>query len=296
LKVVLLFVDGLGIGRENSDTNPCTQDETGIFQVFVEKPQTTLPFSGISTGLDANLGVPGLPQSATGQTALLTGFNASQYIGHHLSGFPNKKLRELLLSHSVLLNAVQLGKEAAFINAFRPRFFELPEHLILRLSATTIANYAAKLPFFKLEDITAQRSIYQDFTNVSLLERGFEVSLFTPEEAAEILAVSVDSYDFILYEYFLTDKAGHSQEMEVAQEEIFKLGRFVFRFLENIDLQNTLVILTSDHGNIEDLSTKSHTRNPAMTLVWGRNNQTVVDNLGSIVEVTPTILHLLQNS
>ena len=296
MKVVLLFIDGLGIGKKDSEINPCTRDETGIFQVFKDNPNIALPFSGISRGLDANLGIKGLPQSATGQTALLTGLNASQQIGYHLSGFPNKTLRESLLSHSVLLKAVQLGKKAAFINAFRPLFFDLPEQVILRLSATTIANYAAKLPFFRLEDIVEKRSIYQDFTNISLLERGFEVPLFTPEEAADILAVSVESYDFLLYEYFLTDKAGHSREMEIAQEEIFKLGRFVNRFLESIDLQSTLVILTSDHGNIEDLSTKSHTRNPAMTLLWGSNKPSLVDNLNSIVQVTPNILQQLQNS
>lgn len=295
MKVVLLFIDGLGIGKKDSETNPCTRDETGIFQVFDENSKNTLPFSGSSTGIDATLGVQGIPQSATGQTALLTGLNASQRIGYHLSGFPNKILRELILEHSVLRKAVRLGKKAAFINAFRPLFFDLPEHVILRLSATTIANYAAKLPFFTLQDIAAKRSIYQDFTNISLLERGFEVPMFTPEEAADILAASVDRYDFILYEYFLTDKAGHSQDMEIAREEIVKLGRFVSQFLKNIDLKNTLIILTSDHGNIEDLSTKSHTKNLAMTLLWGEGNQLVADKLKSIVDVTPVIINHLRD-
>lgn len=294
MNVVFLFIDGLGIGEKDIQTNPCTQDKTGVFQVFTEKPQTELPFSGISIGLDATLDIPGLPQSATGQTALLTGVNASHKIGYHLSGFPNKTLRGLLLEHSILRKIVQMGKKAAFINAFRPLFFNLPQQIILRLSATTIANYAAKLPFFTLQDIVARRSIYQDFTNNSLLEKGFEVPLFTPEEAADILAVAVERYDFILYEYFLTDKAGHSQEMEIAQEEIFKLGRFITHFLKNTDLKNTLIILTSDHGNIEDLSTKSHTRNQAMTLLWGVGNRVIADRMKSIPDVTPVILNQLQ--
>ncbi len=166
--------------------------------------------------------------------------------------------------------------------------------MILRLSATTIANYVAGLPFFRIEDIAAGRSIYQDFTNISLLERGLEVPIFSPEEAADILADAVINYDFILYEYFQTDRAGHRQNMVNAEQEIIKLGRFVTRFLSKIDLAETNVILTSDHGNIEDLSTKSHTRNPAMTLIWGPANQKIADKLQSIIDITPTIIKLLQ--
>jgi len=295
MKFVLLFVDGLGIGKNDPENNPCTRDETGILKVFENEKSKNIPFDGISIGLDATLGVSGLPQSATGQTALLTGVNTSELLGYHLSGFPNKVLRKILLKHSILLRAVQLQKKATFINAFRPLFFELTENLILRLSATTIANYAAKLPFFKIEDIIAKRSIYQDFTNVSLLERGFEVPIFSPKEAADILANAVDKFDFILYEYFQTDKVGHKQDMSLAQEEIYKLSHFVYRFLTQIDLKNTFVILTSDHGNIEELTTKSHTRNLAMTLIWGPNNKTVSDDLHSITDVTPNLINLMKN-
>jgi len=39
--------------------------------------------------------------------------------------------------------------------------------------------------------------------------------------------------------------------------------------LIRVDLSKNLVILTSDHGNLEDLSVKTHTRNPVPTLLWG---------------------------
>ena len=289
MKVVFLFVDGLGVGANDAAINPCTDDSNKIFTNFRDNPDRDVPFTGVVKGLDATLGVPGLPQSATGQTALLTGINAAKIIQHHLSGFPNRALRELLLRHSLLRETVQMGKKAAFINAFRPLFFDLPEQMILRLSATTIANYAAGLPFFRLEDIIAKRSIYQDFTNVSLQERGFDVPVYSPEKAADILSAAVAEYDFILYEYFRTDRAGHSQDRSLALAEIDKLSRFVVRFLSGIKLRSTAVILTSDHGNIEDLSTKSHTRNPAMTLVWGTGNEEISKKMHSIVDVTPVI-------
>ncbi|MCH8125104.1 alkaline phosphatase family protein [candidate division KSB1 bacterium] len=296
MKVVFLFVDGLGIGRQDKETNPCCFDETGIFQIFQNSRPNFLPFDGISLELDATMGISGLPQSATGQTALLTGINSAQLLGRHLSGFPNKTLREALLKQSLLLKLKKKRKKPAFLNAFRPLFFELEENEILRLSATTIANHAANLPFFTLEDIIQKRAIYQDFTNYDLIEKGFEMPVYTPEEAAEIVAEATNRYDFILYEYFKSDKAGHNQDMPLAIAEIQKLGRFVFDFLNRIDLTETIVILTSDHGNIEDLSTKSHTRNPAMTITWGANKNQIAGKLKSITDLTPAIVFLMDSN
>ena len=296
MKVVFLFVDGLGIGRQDKETNPCCFDETGIFQIFQNSRPNFLPFDGISLELDATMGISGLPQSATGQTALLTGINSAQLLGRHLSGFPNKTLREALLKQSLLLKLKKKRKKPAFLNAFRPLFFELEENEILRLSATTIANHAANLPFFTLEDIIQKRAIYQDFTNYDLIEKGFEMPVYTPEEAAEIVAEATNRYDFILYEYFKSDKAGHNQDMPLAIAEIQKLGRFVFDFFNRIDLTETIVILTSDHGNIEDLSTKSHTRNPAMTITWGANKNQIAGKLKSITDLTPAIVFLMDSN
>ena len=296
MKVVFLFVDGLGIGRQDKETNPCCFDETGIFQIFQNSRPNFLPFDGISLELDATMGISGLPQSATGQTALLTGINSAQLLGRHLSGFPNKTLREALLKQSLLLKLKKKRKKPAFLNAFRPLFFELEENEILRLSATTIANHAANLPFFTLEDIIQKRAIYQDFTNYDLIEKGFEMPVYTPEEAAEIVAEATNRYDVILYEYFKSDKAVHNQDMPLAIAEIQKLGRFVFDFLNRIDLTETIVILTSDHGNIEDLSTKSHTRNPAMTITWGANKNQIAGKLKSITDLTPAIVFLMDSN
>ena len=290
LHVVFIFVDGLGIGEKKPEYNPCTTDESGIFANFLDKPDNKIPFEGICIPVDATLGVPDLPQSATGQTTLLTGENAAKLLGSHKSGFPNKPLRELLKQKSLLKQVRETGKNAAFINAFRPIFFKLDDRLKWLLSTTTVANLAAGLPFFALEDIVARRSIYQDFTNKDLIRRGFEVPEFTPEEAGEILAEQAENYDFLLYEYFKTDRAGHSQDFERASKEIGKLGRFLVRFLSKIDLKKTQVILTSDHGNIEDLRVNTHTRNPAMTLLWGPLKEQWSQVISSLTDVTPAIL------
>ncbi len=52
----------------------------------------------------------------------------------------------------------------------------------------------------------------------------------------------------------------------------------------------TLVVLASDHGNIEDGETRSHTTNPVPVLLAGAGHRTVADGIRSITDVAPAIL------
>ncbi|MGQ9559085.1 MAG: hypothetical protein ACUVWA_01105 [Candidatus Oleimicrobiaceae bacterium] len=295
MRVLMIFIDGLGVGRYDPIRNPCAHATLSFFNNFVDRERTApVPFAGKALALDATLGLPGLPQSATGQTALLTGVNAAALLGRHLNGFPNSKLREVIAKHSLLKAVRERGLRAAFLNAFRPPFFDYDPFQIVRyLSVTTVCNLYAGLPFFNLDDLRARRCIYQDFTNEALRRRGHEVPLFTPQEAGAILGTQAAAYDFCLYEYFQTDRAGHAQDMELAVRLLQNLEEFVAAALARINMEQTLVVLTSDHGNIEDLSVKGHTRNPAMTLVWGCNTSTFISGLSSILEVAPRILEVL---
>ncbi len=290
LHVLLIFVDGLGMGEKNPSINPCCDPALRFFNHFQGEhfPKEIKP-EGYAMALDATLGLTGLPQSASGQTALLTGINAAQVIGRHLNGFPNQKLREIIAEHSILKQVTALGKRAAFLNTFRPPFFDFDPYQIIRyLSVTTICNLYAGLPFFDLEDLRQQRSIYQDITGESLVQMGFEVPLYTPDEAGKIIGVQSQNYDFSLF-----DRTGHSMDYRRACEQLLTLERFLSAVLDRVDLHHTLVIVTSDHGNIEDLSVKGHTRNPVQTLVFGRHREYIVQHLRSIQDVTPVVLCLL---
>lgn len=295
-RIILIFVDGLGIGERDSQKNPCTHSSLTLFHHFIDEsfPKST-DQNGKVVALDATLGVPGLPQSATGQTALLTGINASQQIGKHLSGFPNKKLRQLLSEEGLFKQMTLCDKVPAFINTFRPPFFDYNPFEIERfLSTTTLVNLYAGMPFFSLDDLRDERSIYHDLTNETLLEKGFEVPKFTPAQAGRILAKQSENYDIVLYEYFQTDQAGHSQNRDFAHQKLKNLHEFVLSLLEHIDAAETVVVMVSDHGNIEDLSRKSHSMNPALTMIVGRDSKDF-SRLQSLTDVTPFLLHTLLN-
>ena len=290
----MIFVDGVGIGKKDPAVNPFCNSMLHLLDHFLDAPRVQpIPFGGAVKGIDATLGMPGLPQSGTGQTALFTGVNASRLLGYHLYGFPSKKLQEVILQESILKKLTERGKKARFVNVYRPIFFQLGDEVKkVKLSATTYANLAADLPFLSIDDILAERGIYQEFTNQALRDRGFDVPLFTPDQAGRILAKLARENDFTLYEYFQSDKAGHSQNMEWGQQEVHKLEEFLHALLAETDLADTLVFLTSDHGNLEDLSTRSHTVNPVPLLAWGQNSPLFLKKISCLTDVSPAVLNL----
>jgi 2,3-bisphosphoglycerate-independent phosphoglycerate mutase len=298
VRIIFIFIDGLGIGEHDLIKNPCAQAKITLFNFFqTDSFPKKMLLDGVIKPIDAQLGVPGLPQSATGQAALFTGINAAKLLSTHLSGFPNQALRELLAKHSIHIKLKNMGKHPAFINVYRPIFFEKgPEALLRFLSVTSIANWKADLQFFDVDHLLAEQAIYHDFTNMELIKRGIKVPLFSAEQAGKILARASRNYDFCLYEYFKTDWAGHAQDINYATQLIIQLESFITTLITNTDLSNTLILVTSDHGNIEDLSVKTHTSNPVPIIAWGKKQDELLAKTKSLIDVTPALLALIKGT
>ena len=286
----MFFIDGLGIGTRGPH-NPLDGLEAAAPLANFQHEKPEILFDGVLVETDARLGVDGRPQSASGQTTILTGINAPATVGYHKQGFPNRALIDVINEHSIFLQLKSAGvAPITFANTYTQRFFESRPRWI---SATTAAVEAAGLQFNEIEDLKAGRAVYQDFTNQMLIERGEDVEPRTPEEAAEVLASIVANHRFTLYEYFITDKVGHAQDREAARAILRNLARMIRRVLAKIDRTSTIMILTSDHGNIEDLSTRSHTLNPVPTIIWGAGSQQVANRISSLADITPAIVSLL---
>lgn len=302
-RIVLFFIDGLGWGPADDVANP-TQTYGGDLFRLPDRPPGDRP-QKLASGawarpIDACLGVAGLPQSATGQTTLLTGVNGAAALGRHKEGFPGPVLREILLAHSLLRGLKLAGRQAAFFNGFRAPFFDWPRERQLRTSATTIANLAAENTFFDVDDVAAGRSLYHDFTGGELRALGFASPLRTPTQAGTILATAARAHDFLLYEYFLTDRAGHTRERAGAEAELRKLDEFLGAALTGLGLHGpsgredgTLFLVCSDHGNLEDLAIATHTRNPVPLLAWGTGAEQFVAGVTALDEVAPAIVRAL---
>jgi len=288
--VILFFIDGLGIG-EAGDNNPLySTNHIEPLRVY-EGNLNSVIFDGIVVPTDPRLGVVGRPQSASGQTTILTGVNAPEVLGYHKQGFPNEKLREVLKEKSIFLQLDRLGVGPnIFVNAYTPQFFSGTPRW---KSATTCAVEASTLQFRRIPDLLGRKAIFHDFTNRGLQQRGFDVPIFSPIDAAEILANFQHQYRFILYEHFITDKLGHDMDHERARQHLPKLAKFIRETLERLDLHNTTFILTSDHGNIEDLSVRNHTLNNVPTIIWGRRKDQIAKGIKDLTDITPAVIKLL---
>ncbi len=291
MSVLLIFVDGLGIGTRGAH-NPLhlLGGEAAPLAVF-EGEEPSIPSGGVLARTDARLGVEGRPQSASGQTTILTGVNAPAALGYHKQGFPNEEMRAIIREHSVFLQLARANVGPnVFANTYTRRFFDERPRWV---SATTVAVEAAGLPFRTVEDLRAGRAVYHDFTNRLAVERGEDVQTRTPEEAAAVLARVAREHRFTLYEHFITDRAGHAQDFEMATNVLRALSRFVRGVLEAVNLESTTVMLTSDHGNVEDLSTRNHTLNQVPTLAWGPGRELVRKRVRTLADITPTIIEIL---
>ena len=287
--ILLIFIDGIGIGTRG-EHNPLDGLESEFFSIFHgEKPR--LPFEGVMAETDARLGVDGLPQSATGQTAILTGVNAAKLIGRHLHGYPSPRLKQALAEHSIYKKLIAQGRSVTFANAYTRSYIDNPPRFI---SATTVAAQTAGLRLRMLEDLQEGRAVSHDFTNRFLIERGFEVDICTAEAAGARLARLAASHDFTLYEHFITDRIGHARRHDLAIAHLRELTQFVRAVLDASDLSRQTVIVTSDHGNIEDLSTRSHTLNPVATLAFGAARERIAPRVHSLTDITPVIVEAVE--
>lgn len=288
--VLLFFIDGLGIGTRgpfNPLDNLPNVTPLAVFQN--ETPETFL--DGIVVPTDPRLGIEGRPQSASGQTTILTGVNAPAAVGYHKQGFPNQALLEIISKHSIFRQLVDAGIEpVTFANAYTSRFFNEKPRWV---SATTAAVQAAGLRFRTIDDVKSDNAVFMDYTNRYLIGLGLEVTERSEAEAATVLARIVAENRFTLYEYFITDKVGHAQDMEAAKTVLTSLALFIRELLLKLDLERTTVILTSDHGNIEDLSVRNHTLHAVPTIVWGAQREQVAAKIKTLADITPAIVRHL---
>ena len=288
--VLLFFIDGLGIGKRgpfNPLDNLPAATPLAVFQ-----DETPTPFlDSIVVPTDPRLGIDGRPQSASGQTTILTGVNAPAAVGYHKQGFPNQALLEIIRNHSIFRQLVDAGVHPiTFANAYTSRFFnERPRWV----SATTAAVEAAGLQFRTVDDVKNDAAVFMDYTNRFLIGLGEDVRERSEAEAAAVLSRIVAENRFTLYEYFITDKVGHAQDMDAAKLVLTSLALFIRELLIKLDLERTTVILTSDHGNIEDLSIRNHTLHAVPTIIWGVQREQVAAKIQTLADITPAIVALL---
>jgi hypothetical protein len=329
MSLIFIFIDGVGLAPAGPD-NPLADAETPALRALLGGPLTieqagdwglrtrdwephTFSQSPIPNpqypppllfkAIDATLGVEGLPQSGTGQTALLAGVNAAELHGRHQPHVPPVALRPLLAERNILRRVVARGGRATFANPFGPGYWQAVAARRIRRSASVIAAEGAGLRFRTGDDLRNGWAVSWDVTNAAMRAREIDAPLVVPAQAGANLARLAHDHDLVFYESFLPDMAGHGRltndERRTTDDrprttgdtstEINAHSSFVLRpwsveeqiqyamqlldgliggALAALRPQDTLLV-SSDHGNVESLSAPTHTRNPVPLLVVG---------------------------
>jgi len=291
MKMIFIFIDGLGLGEKDKCKNPIFSAATPALDMIFNS------FLVIPT--DATLGVAGLPQSATGQTAIFTGINASKALNRHMQGQPTITLKNILNENNLFKELLNMGYKVTSSNVYRDEYLikmQDSKDRRNRPSVSSVMSMSCGMKFRTISEYNQGQGIYHDITGKILFDNNFSEREITIKEAAERLYNISRDYDFTLFEHFLSDIVGHRMDLELAEMEIKLLDSFLGELLKLVDLSEDIIFIVSDHGNIEDISVKTHTFNKVPTIIGGRIPAGITSSIKSLTDITPAIIKIFKDT
>ncbi len=301
MKMLLIFIDGLGLGEKIPEKNPVFSSCVPVLKHMLGYEEFPVLSRRRITMFETEttLGTDGLPQSATGQTALFTGVNAPSILGRHLSGQPTPTLTPIIRKSSLFKKLISMGHNVTNSNVYRQEYLQKMldgRDRRNRPSVTSVMCLSQDIPFRTVDNYREGSGVYHDITGKILSETVQGVNAISPEKAADSLYKISRNYDFTLFEHFMTDIAGHSTNTNMAAEVLKTLDRFLHRLFKLMDDSEDIIVVTSDHGNIEDISVRTHTMNKVPTVIAGRITGIRSLRINDLTHVTPAIIKIFQNS
>lgn len=302
--VLLIFIDGIGLGDSDPAVNPFAAAHTPTLNALAGGHPWLRTTSRCDTGralfvpTDPRLGVSGRPQSATGQAVILTGRNIPAEIGEHYGPRPNAPIRAILDEDNLFKQLVAQGRTAALIDAYPPRFHQLIASGKRLPSSIQQSVLAAGLPLLGEAEIRSGAAMSPDWTGEGWrADLGYhDTPVYTPAGAGAHLAGLAMQREFTLFSTWITDTIGHRGPFEqgVAILELF--DAVMAGLLAAWDDRAGVIVITSDHGNMEDLSTRHHTENDVPTVVIGAARHVFAGGLHDLTGITPGILRVLNGT
>lgn len=279
MKVLFLFIDGVGIRAAATD-NPVNPEVCPALCRLITKH---------GKPIDARLGIDGPPQSATGQATMFSGVNCAAAMGKHCEGFPGPNLRKIIETDNLFKQLRSREKEVCFSDAY---LVDSAEELAARRfkSVTTVMALTTPETIRTVDDLQNGQAVMQDLTRETIQDRWPDIAVIPPQRAAEHLAAIVRRYDFTLFEFFQSDVAGHSMDYARACAALRTYDRFLASIVRFSEAMGVTLVMTSDHGNIENISERGHTLNPVPFVAFGPKEEFLRERVSSLVDVTPALL------
>lgn len=304
MHILMLFLDGIGLGDDDSTTNPFAVADTPTLhqlangQRWLRNTPTQTSANSAFVPTDPRLGVEGRPQSATGQAAILTGQNVPQLIGEHYGPKPNAPIREIIARDNFFKQVVAHGQTAALIEAYPPRWHKAVNSGKSLRSSYQQAAYEAGLPIFEEDKIYSGEGLAVDWTNEGWRkELGYTDSpVYTPREAGHKLIEISRQYAFAFHSHWFTDVIGHKGTLEDGVNVLELFDGVMAGALEVWDNDEGLIIITSDHGNMEEIGNRKHTENDVPTVIVGSRAAEFAEDLHALTDLVPHMAAMLFQS
>lgn len=302
-RILVLFLDGVGLGEPDPERNPFVRARMpGLAHLLNGQPLAAgaAPFEGPHAtllALDAALGVAGRPQSASGQAALLTGENVPARIGSHYGPKPNGLIASILREGNLFQETLQRGGTAALLNAYPPRYFDSILSGRRLYSAIPLAAHTAGLPLMTAADLQEGSALSADFTGEGWAAQPQfpPAPVYTPPDAGRLLAELARRYQLAWFDYWPSDYVGHRGKMPEALRLLETLDAVLAALVEAWGRRRDLIVITSDHGNLEDLSRRGHTENPVPALLIGPKSlrRIFAKDLRDLTDFSTSVLRVL---
>ncbi len=113
-------------------------------------------------------------------------------------------------------------------------------------------------------------------------------------------AIQSNQYDFILVNFANGDMVGHTGNWQAALTAMETLDRVVGKLVEDLAEKDAVLLLTADHGNIEQMLDEgtgephtAHTCNPVPFIMVSNRSSLRLRNQGRLADIAPTILEIM---
>ena len=299
--ILTVFLDGIGLGADDPAVNPFAAADMPTI-VELTNGRRWLAGTGAQSNeraafapTDARLGVAGRPQSGTGQASLLTGLNIPQRIGRHYGPKPNLETRQLIARHSYFKYLVGRGKSARLLTAYPSGLLEDFERGKTLRSSIQQAAYESGQPHLSVDDVVNCQALTSEWTTEGW-KRYLNISdlpEYSAREAGRLLARLSRQVDFAFHSHWMTDRIGHRGPFDRGVALLERFDQVMAGIMDEWDDAEGLVVVISDHGNMEDLSTRHHTMNDVPTLIIGERASEFADGLVSLTDFVPACDRIL---
>ncbi|PJF40046.1 MAG: hypothetical protein D6737_19150 [Chloroflexi bacterium] len=301
MHILLLFLDGIGLGDDDPAVNPfAVADTPTLFDLagghrWLRKTGLQESDRAIFIPTDPRMNVPGRPQSASGQATILTGTNIPQIIGEHYGPKPNEAIRSILAEDNFFKRVVARGEQAALLDAYPPRLLHDFERGKTLRSSIQQAAYESGQRLFSTQDLIARNALIAEWTGDAWHKHlGItEIPLLTPYEAGQLMVELSRKYAFALHSHWMTDLVGHRGPFERGVELLELFDGVMTGVLDTWDDDEGLIIITSDHGNMEEIGNRKHTENDVPTVIIGNARHTFAEGFNTLADIVPRMESLL---